>query len=110
MLQLGPWRSVAVGRTHRVLPDWLRPLLAVTHRHCRGPGCDRPIAWTQAAHLDAWKSGGDTDLARTLPACGPHHRLIDITGWTIHYDPDTGRATWTRPDNAYTTTTEPPEP
>lgn len=110
VLQMGPYRSVAVGRTHRTLPDWLRPLLAATHRQCRGPGCDRPIAWTQAAHLDAWIENGNTDLDRTLPACTAHHQLMDNHGWRVEFDADTGRVDWTRSDGGYRHTTDPPHP
>ena len=98
VLTMGPWRVVAVGRTHRTLPPWLRPMLEMLHRRCRGPDCDRPAAWTQAHHQHAFADGGDTDLNTTIPLCGAHHDLITYGGWHATLNPDTGNCTWTAPD------------
>lgn len=110
VLMLGPFRVVGLGRTHRVLPAWLRTVLGMVHGSCRGPGCDRPMAWTEAAHLDAWGDEGETDLDRTIPACRAHHDLMDLAGWTVHLDPDTARCLWTSPDGRRSIRTDPPEP
>lgn len=106
----GPFRPVAFGRTRRVLPGWLRPVLHATHGTCRGPGCDRPAAWTQAAHVQAWGDGGDTDYDLTLPLCHAHHRLVDDSGWNVDLDPDTATATWSSPDGHTIIRTHPPPP
>lgn len=98
VLTMGPWRVVAVGRTHRTLPAWLRPMLQMLHRRCRGPDCDRPAAWTEAHHEDPFASGGDTDLNKTIPLCTAHHDLVTTGGWTVTLDLDTGICTWTSPD------------
>lgn len=76
VLTLGPYRIVNVGRTHRTLPAWLRGPLEAQHRHCRGPDCDRPTAWTEAHHVHAYDDGADTDLNDTVPLCKAHHDLI----------------------------------
>ncbi len=111
VLMLGPWRAVAVGRRYRALPAWLRPILQMIHGHCRGPGCDRPIAWSDAAHLGvAWHKGGTTDLDLTAPACPGHHPLMDLTGWKAELDPDTAICTWTSPDGHTIIRTHPPDP
>lgn len=111
VLGLGPFRPVAFGRTRRVLPDWLRPALAMVHATCRGPGCDRPAAWTQAMHLGgAWAAGATTELDTTAPGCHAHHRLVDVVGWRVDLDPDTAVATWVSPDRRTTVVTRPPDP
>ena len=97
VLTMGPWRVVAVGRTHRTLPPWLRPMLEMLHRRCRGPDCDRPACWTQAHHQEAYAAGGDTDLNKTIPLCQAHHNLVTHGGWTVDLDLDTGICTWTGP-------------
>jgi hypothetical protein len=69
------------------------------HQHCRGPDCDRPFAWTQAAHnRRSWREGHSTDLNDTLPLCAHCHKLLDEHGWTAVLDPATGICTWTSPD------------
>ena len=95
---LGGYRVVAVGRTYRTLPPWLRPLLQMIHRQCRGPDCDRPAAWCEAAHQHDYAKGGNTDLNETIPLCKAHHDLLTYRGWTIDMDADTGVCTWTAPD------------
>ncbi|MPZ87681.1 MAG: hypothetical protein GEU81_06305 [Nitriliruptorales bacterium] len=108
VLTMGPWRIVNVGRTHRTLPPWLRAVLEMVHRHCRGPGCDRPLAWTQAHHEHAWEHGGQTDLNATIPLCQAHHDLITTGRWHVTFDPDTGVCTWTGPDGHTIRTHRPP--
>lgn len=109
VLTMGPWRPVNVGRAHRTLPPWLRDVLAAVHRHCRGPGpgCDRPITWTQAHHASKdWPAGADTDVNDTVPACHGHHDLATKHGWKVSLDPDTG--TWHGPDGQTIDTRAPP--
>ena len=98
VLTMGPYRVVAVGRTHRTLPAWLRPMLEMLHRRCRGPDCDRPASWCEAHHEEAWIDGGETDLNATVPLCPKHHDLVTHAGWTVTMDRDTGICTWTAPD------------
>lgn len=105
---LGGYRVVAVGRTYRTLPPWLRPLLQMIHRQCRGPDCDRPAAWCEAAHQNDYAKGGNTDLNETIPLCKAHHDLVTYGGWTVQLDCDTGICTWTAPDGR-TIDTFPPQ-
>ncbi len=107
VLTLGPWRAVNVGAKHRTLPAWLRTVLAAMHRHCRGPDCDRPAAWTQAHHITPWNSHRVTDLNDTLPLCAAHHDLITTKGWSATLDHTTGDVTWTRPDGHTTSSPRP---
>ncbi len=94
---MGRYRVVAVGRTYRTLPPWLRPMLEMIHRKCRGPDCDRPACWTEAHHEEAFAAGGDTDLNKTIPLCKAHHDLVTTGGWTVTMNRDTGICTWTSP-------------
>ena len=98
VLTMGPWRVVAVGRTHRTLPAWLRPMMEMIHRRCRGPDCGRPACWAEAHHEQPFAAGGDTDLNATIPLCPAHHDLVTTKGWTVTLDLDTGICTWTAPD------------
>jgi len=109
VLTMGPWRVTNVGRTMRTLPPWLRGMLEMVHRHCRGPDCDRPFAWTESHHQLAWDDGGQTALDETIPLCTAHHGLVTARRWTVTLDPETGRCTWTGPDGT-TRTTRPPPP
>lgn len=95
---MGPWRVGNVGRTHRTLPSWLRGILQMLHGHCRGPDCDRPVAWTEAHHQTEWTQGGETDINQTIPLCKKHHALVTSHGWRVTLDTDTGTCTWTAPD------------
>ncbi|MGH3441799.1 MAG: DUF222 domain-containing protein [Nitriliruptorales bacterium] len=111
VLMLGPYRAVGFGRTQRVLPDWLRPLLKAVHGHCRGPGCDRPFEWTQAMHVNGdYAEGATTEFDCTVPGCVKHHQLRDEHGWQVDYDPDTAICTWTSPDRLTVIHTHPPDP
>jgi hypothetical protein len=110
ILMWGPYRAVGVGRTQRTLPPWLRSVLHMLHETCCGPGCDRPVAWTDAAHVHGWNEGGDTHLDRTWPGCGGHHALADVAGWKVQLDPDTRICTWTSPDGKTVLRTHPPDP
>lgn len=98
VLTLGGYRVVAVGRTFRTLPPWLRPMLEMIHRQCRGPDCDRPAAWTQAHHQHDYATGGNTDLNETIPLCTAHHKLVTHHRWTVTLNTDNGTCTWTAPN------------
>lgn len=107
---MGPWRPVSVGRTQRVLPGWLRPVLARVHQRCQGPDCDRPVGWTQAHHVIAWEDSGHTDLVKMVQLCVRHHDLVTNGRWHVEYAPDTGVCTWTAPDGRRIRTHPPGHP
>lgn len=109
VLTLGPYRVVNVGRAHPTLPAWLRTALETIHRHCRGPDCDRPAAWTQAHHVDAYHHGADTDLNNTVPLCKAHHDLITAKRWHMTLDPGTAACTWTSREGTTRTSHPPPQ-
>ena len=87
-----------VGRTHRLVPHWMRKALHARDRGCRWPGCDAPVAWTDAHHLIAWFLGGRTDIDKLVSLCRWHHVKVHEGHWSIHLDPTTGEVTVTRPD------------
>ena len=74
---------VDVGRAKRTAqPSQWRGLEA-RHKTCAWTGCDRPIGWTQAHHIDFWNEGGQTNLGKMLPLCHSHHRLVHEGGWQV---------------------------
>jgi hypothetical protein len=87
-----------VGRSHRIVPAWIRKALHARDRGCRWPGCTVPAAWTDAHHLLAWWLGGPTDIDNLLLLCRYHHHKVHEGHWTLRLDRDTGQAHITRPD------------
>jgi hypothetical protein len=87
-----------VGRSHRLVPPWIRKALIARDRGCRFPGCHAPPAWTDAHHLQSWATGGPTTLTNMILLCRFHHSLIHEGGWHIHYHPHHNTITATRPN------------
>ena len=76
------------GRAQRTVPY---PLFrAAAHRDggCRFPGCDRPVAWTDAHHAKFWRHGGPTRLENVCLLCSRHHHLVHGRGWLLELRPD----------------------
>jgi len=101
------WRAVLdpatglpleVGRTHRIVPPWIRKALHARDRGCRWPGCDAPTAWTDAHHLIAWYLGGPTDIDNLLLLCRWHHARVHEGHWRIILDHKTGEVRVIKPD------------
>jgi hypothetical protein len=74
---------IDVGRAHRTAQPSQWRALKARHKSCAAPGCDRPINWTQAHHLDFWEDGGRTDHGKLLPLCYFHHRLVHEGDWQV---------------------------
>jgi hypothetical protein len=91
-------RPVQLGRTHRLVPAWMRRALHARDRGCRFPGCDAPSAWTDAHHIQPWARGGATDVDNLTLLCRWHHGRVHEGGWSVSYHPETGEVTATRPD------------
>jgi hypothetical protein len=91
-------RPLNVGRTHRLVPHWIRKALHARDRGCRFPGCRAPAAWTDGHHLIPWAEGGPTDIDNLLLLCRFHHGLVHEGGWSITFDAGSGTVTATRPD------------
>nr|WP_274387932.1 HNH endonuclease signature motif containing protein [Salsipaludibacter albus] len=100
----GASQVLDVGRATR---DWSGPQRRAVNardRGCRGPSCDRPMAWTSIHHLQWWSKDGPTSVDNGLALCHHCHRLVHDHGWTVGLDLDTAVATWTAPDGRRVTT------
>src|SRR5207249_9572146 len=49
---------IDVGRAKRTAQPAQWRALKARHKTCAGPGCDRPIGWTHAHHIEFWAAGG----------------------------------------------------
>jgi hypothetical protein len=87
-----------VGRTHRIVPHWIRKALHARDQGCRFPGCTAPVAWTDAHHRIAWYDGGETNIDNLLSLCRWHHVLVHEGLWTLAWDHTTGAVYAFRPD------------
>jgi hypothetical protein len=65
-----------LGRTRRLFSPAQVRALRLRDRRCRAEGCSVPAAWAEAHHLDPWRDGGRTDLARGALLCSHHHHAI----------------------------------
>ena len=73
---------IDVGRAKRTAQPAQWRGLRARHKTCAWTGCDRPLGWTQAHHLEFWREGGRTDLRKMIPLCH-HHRLVHEGGWQV---------------------------
>src|SRR2546430_2286125 len=74
---------IDVGRAKRTAQPAQWRGLKARHSTCAWPGCDRPIGWTYAHHVEFWAQGGQTNLRKVLPLCWPHHRLVPQGGGQV---------------------------
>lgn len=72
-----------LGRGRRLHDRHQRRALSLTHDTCAVAGCDRPFAWCEIHHPEAWSWGGRSDLDNALPLCGFHHRRAHDTTWDL---------------------------
>ena len=87
-----------VGRTHRIVPHWIRKALHARDQGCRFPGCTTPVAWTDAHRWKAWYDGGETNIENLLSLCRFHHVIVHEGRWTLALDPATGAVYAFRPE------------
>jgi uncharacterized protein DUF222 len=74
---------IDVGRAKRTAQPAQWRALKARHRTCAAPGCERPIGWTQAHHVEFWSEGGETNARKLVPLCYYHHRLVHEGGWQV---------------------------
>ena len=74
---------IDVGRATRSISPATRRAVHARDKHCRWPGCDRPISWTSPHHIEFWSRGGPTKLPNLLSLCWFHHRLVHEGGWQV---------------------------
>jgi len=80
--------QVDAGTSSRVIPPSMRRALIVRDKHCRFPGCDRPVAWTDGHHLKHWADGGPTLPFNLALLCGRHHYRTHEEGWRLEWGAD----------------------
>ncbi|HET6672981.1 MAG TPA: DUF222 domain-containing protein [Agromyces sp.] len=80
----GEGEVLDLGREKRLFTRAQRLALAERDGGCAHPGCQRPIAHTQAHHIRWWKKHkGLTDLSNGILLCAYHHGLLHDGGWRI---------------------------
>ena len=91
ILMVGESQVLDVGRLTRQWSPAQRRAIVARDRCCRGPGCQRPIAWTDIHHVQWWRHDGPTDLDNGLSLCRACHRLVHDVGWHVELDPTSRR-------------------
>ena len=79
---------LSVGRARRTIPAPMRRAIMQRDKHCRFPGCDRPVAWSDGHHLRHWVDGGPTAYWNVWLLCRGHHRLVHEGGWRLERTSD----------------------
>ena len=74
---------IDLGRAVRTAQPAQWRALKARHTTCAAPGCDRPVGWTYAHHMEFWSEDGQTDLRKMVPLCYFHHRLVHEGGWQV---------------------------
>lgn len=98
----GTGELLDLGRSQRLASPAQRRALQILYEHYAWPGCDVPVRWCKAHHVQPWKPivpgapPGETNLADLRPACERHHHLLHEGRWTMHAGPD-GTTTTVRP-------------
>jgi Domain of unknown function (DUF222)/HNH endonuclease len=83
VLMRGQSEVLDLGRRTEVVSRAQRRALARRDKHCRFPGCDRPVRWSDAHHLMHWIRGGPTDLDNLVLLCRRHHKACHEGGWDL---------------------------
>lgn len=100
----GDSQILDVGRDRRRWSVAQRQALHIRDGGCRGPGCDRPVAWTHAHHIVPWSKDGPTAIDNGLLLCSFHHHQVHEGGWTVTLDTTTAHAEFTSPTGRHITT------
>jgi hypothetical protein len=74
---------IDVGHATRSISPSQKRALRARDKHCRFPGCDRPVGWTAAHHVEFWSTGGPTDLPNLVSLCSYHHKCVHEGGWQV---------------------------
>jgi hypothetical protein len=74
---------IDVGRVTRAVSPSQKRALRARDKHCRFPGCDRPVSWTSPHHIEFWARGGSTNLPNLLSLCFFHHRCVHEGEWQV---------------------------
>jgi Domain of unknown function (DUF222) len=72
------------GREQRLFNPKQREALAIKWGGCAAIGCDAPVSWTEAHHIDQWaRDKGKTNVADGILLCKHHHLLFHNNEWEI---------------------------
>ena len=104
LLTRGDSEVLDAGRTRQQWTVAQRQALRVRDGGCRGPGCDRPVAWTHAHHLQPWSKDGPTSVDNGLLLCSFHHHQVHEGGWSVTLDTTTAKAVFRSPAGREVTT------
>ncbi|MEJ1229573.1 MAG: HNH endonuclease signature motif containing protein [Galbitalea sp.] len=96
--------TLNLGRTTRDYTTRQRIAMAVRDGGCRFGGCERPISWCEAHHINEWlRDHGETNVDDGIMLCRTHHMLIHDNHWRIPAPTDnSGRNTARRRPRAET--------
>jgi hypothetical protein len=76
--------AIELGRALRLPNAALRRKLELEQPEgCAWHGCDRPVAWTEAHHIQHWADGGPTTAENLILLCRFHHGRIHTPGWSV---------------------------
>ena len=75
--------AIDVGRATRTVSPAMRRALHKRDRGCRWPGCDRPVGWTEAHHIQFWSRGGPNKASNLVLLCHFHHRKVHEGEWQV---------------------------
>lgn len=89
------------GHTTYSVPSRLFKQVAARDGGCRFAGCDRPVKWTDAHHIQWWEHGGSTDYSNLILLCSRHHHHVHQQRIDIDLMPN-GHAFFTTHDGART--------
>jgi hypothetical protein len=78
---------VALSKTERSAPAFLRGLLRRRDGTCRFPGCHQS-RFLRAHHILHWADGGKTELSNLVFLCNTHHHFVHEQHWSLEGDPN----------------------
>jgi hypothetical protein len=76
----GAGRPLDVGRAVRTVTPAMRRALDVRDGGCVWNGCDVPVGWCDAHHIEHWADGGPTRLTNLQLLCRRHHAAVHEGG------------------------------
>jgi hypothetical protein len=82
-LLMTPVRPLALGRSVRIVPGWLRDVVSLRDVHCTVDGCDVPAHRCEVHHVQPWAQGGATDIENLALLCVRHHRGVERGTWYL---------------------------
>ena len=97
-------QAIAAAKDLRIPPEWLKRLIRLRDRHCRGFGCTVPADQCEIDHTIAWEDGGETIPENLAAHCKPDHKTKHHGGGTVTQDNDDHLHFTTRSGHTHTTT------